>query len=617
MKDYFTLSRLPLITPARQTLQVSSFDRKAENADFDNFLYKEADGSVVMFDDRGKGCIKSIWSAIVSDDSLLSFYFDGSDTPRFTVTLKGLFTGEEPSLSGAGVWFDRTGWGHYDPDQCRAGNCMIPIPYEKGLKITLSGKTDIYYHIMYEKYTADVPYTLFDGERSDDFYDAFAGKRHISGTETENRTFTLSGMYTHVYTADKPGVITKLTMEAPEGTDLSQIWADIAWDGEAISQVATPVLDLFAMPLGFTEINTHAVQTRIENGKMILELYLPMPYWSGADFTLVNLAEDREKNQPEITLRFTVDENRYRKGEAGYFHADYRKGITELFDDWTIGRFSGRGNIVGIVQSCHGGQYCEGNEHFTIDGAMTPQINGTGTEDFYLGCYWPNTKYDFPCAGCVNDVYTMNDSTIPGSFKYPTAYYRYLHDMPISFSNGIHLAIQHGAVGQTYSSYSSLCLSYRQKEPALIKTDWLSTGSEASRKSHSYTADSAEEVLLCGKVEMERKADFLQKRGLRHTGGVIRFTAAIDPENRGVTLRRVYDQTLSPQGGRVLIDGKEAGIWYNPGNNAVTPFADSDFVLPPSLTEGKTEITVTIEPDGAFSDFEYEVFSRINPMQYQ
>ena len=66
MNDYFTLSRLPVLSSERQTLQVSSFDRKAENADFDQFLYQDKDGSMVMFDDKGKGCVKSIWTAAIS-----------------------------------------------------------------------------------------------------------------------------------------------------------------------------------------------------------------------------------------------------------------------------------------------------------------------------------------------------------------------------------------------------------------------------------------------------------------------------------------------------------------------------------------------------------------------
>lgn len=616
MQDYFDLSRLPLLSPSRQTLQVSSFDRKGENADFEQFLYQDADGSMVMFDDKGKGCIKSIWSAIVTDESLLSFYFDGSDVPRFTVTLKGLFTGEEPLLTGAGVSFERTGWGHFDPDQCRAGNCMIPIPYEKGLKITLKGKTDIYYHIMYEKYDADYDMALCDGERSDAFYDAFAGKRTVAKKETYEKNLTLSNMYTHVFTADVPGVITEFTVEADETTDLSRIWMDIVWDGELMSQVSTPLLNLFAMPFGFTEIQTHAVSTKKENGKMILSFYLPMPYWSAADITFVNRAEDPAADPVNLTLKLSIAENHYDKKETGTFCADYRQGVTELFGDWLIGEYFGRGNIVGVVQTCHGGQYCEGNEHFYIDGAMTPQINGTGTEDFYLGCYWPNTKYDFPCAGCVNDVYTMNDSTVKGAFKYPSGYYRFLHDMPIAFSDGIKLCIQHGAVGQTYSDYSTLCLSYRQDLPELIQTDRIQTGNEASREMHAYRAENAESVSLCGKVEMERRAKILAKKGLVHKAGKISFTVAVEPENQGVWLRRVYDQTLSPQGGRVFADGIPVGEWYNPGKNPTTPFADSDFRIPASVTKGKTKLTIEIDVEKIYSDFEYTVFSVVNPAEF-
>ncbi len=613
MNDYFTLSRLPVLSSERQTLQVSSFDRKAENADFDQFLYQDKDGSMVMFDDKGKGCVKSIWSAIVTDESLLSFYFDGSDIPRFTVTLKGLFTGEEPLLSGAGVSFERTGWGHYDPDQCRAGNCMIPIPYEKGLKITLKGKTDIYYHIMYEKYDADYDMALCDGERSDDFYHAFAGKRTYPQKETFREDFSLSGMYTHVFVSEKPGVITEFSLEAPVGTDLSKIWVDIAWDGEVMSQVSAPVLSFFAMPLGYTEITTHAVSTRTEGDRWVMSLYLPMPYWKSADITLVNLAEDPAKEPVDLTVRLAMDENTYIQKDTGYFHADYRKGITELFGDWLIGDFFGRGQIVGVVQSCHGGQYCEGNEHFYLNGAMTPQINGTGTEDFYLGCYWPNTKYDFPCAGCVNDVYTMNDSTVKGSFKYPTAYYRFLHDMPISFQNGIKLCIQHGAVGQTYSDYSSLCFSYRQADSLMEKTDFISLGSDVSKKLHDYQATQAEENLLRGKVEMERRAQILEKKGLTHRNGTVSFTAAIDPDNAGICLRRVYDQSLSPQGGAVFVDGRYVGDWYTPGLNPVTPFADTDFYLPASATAGKASVRIEIAIDTVYSDFEYSVFSLKKP----
>ncbi len=52
MRDYFDLRNLPVLEPDRRTLQVSSFDRKADNGDFGQFLYQDADGSMVLFDER-------------------------------------------------------------------------------------------------------------------------------------------------------------------------------------------------------------------------------------------------------------------------------------------------------------------------------------------------------------------------------------------------------------------------------------------------------------------------------------------------------------------------------------------------------------------------------------
>ena len=604
MRDYYKLSELPYLETHRRTMQTSSFDRNAENADFNQFLYQDADGSMVLFDEHGKGCIKSIWVANASEETTVSFYFDGSDTPRYTTTMFGFFNNAVPELSGAGNTYEERG--HYDEADCRAGNFFIPIPFEKGLKITAVGKLDnVYYHIMYEKFDGDTDMSTVGG-RSDAFLRAFAGEAPVQKTYTYEKTLTLTSMYTNVYKAEQPGTITAFTVTAPADADLSKIQVDISWDGEKISQVATPLLHMFSQPFGFTEVHSHALDVHMGGDQIVMSLYLPMPFWKCADITLVNL--DTE-SPAELTLKLAVEENTYPKKEAGYFHADFRKGITELFDDWLIGEFFGRGHVVAVMQTCHGGQYCEGNEHFFINGARTPQINGTGTEDFYLGIYWPNTKYDSPCAGCINDVYLMNDCTVKGSFKYPAGYYRFLHDMPISFVDGIRLSIQHGAVGQTYSDYSSLCLSYRQPDGLFTQTDFIYVGSLRSRAQHGYTSDSAEAVSLTAKLESERKAPVLQKEGFAHKAGKIRFEVAIAPENDGVCLRRLYDQTLSPQMGVVSVDGVPVGDWYNPGYNEATAFADNDFYIPAALCAGKEMLQIEIDVPNVYSDFEYTVFS--------
>ena len=602
MKDYFNLAQLPVLSSERQSLQVSSFDRKYDNADFGQFLY-EKDGSQVMFDDKGRGCIKSIWSAVVTEESMLSFYFDGSDEPQFTVSLKGLFTGEIGFLSGLGNSLEERG--HYDGADCVAGNCFIPIPYNNGLKITASGKTDFYYHIMYEKYNNECDPVEAFKTLGENYLQAFSGIRTTEKGETFKETVTLNPGYTTVYDVQQSGVFTEFTVEAASDADLSNIRVDILWDNDRISQVAAPLEYLFSQPFGFAEIHTHAIETYCVDNKKVMSLFLPMPYWKAANICFVNLSE----KAVDLTLKLSIAKNTYIQEETGYFCADFKKGVTELFSDWLIGDFCGQGNIVGIIQTCHGGQYCEGNEHFYINGAKTPQINGTGTEDLYLACYWPNLKFDSPCAGCVNDVYLMNDGTLKGSFKYPAGYYRFFHDMPISFIDGIKLCVQHGAVNQTYSDYSSLCLSYRRNESLSTQTDYINIENEASREMHEYKSDCCKVLSLQSKIESDMKGPVLNRKGFIHRKGKIKFKIAIEPENNGIYLRRLYDQSVSPQEGNIYVDGNSVGKWYNPGYNGHYSFADNDFFIPASFCAGKKMLDIEIDVSSVFSDFEYKVFS--------
>ena len=54
MRDYFDLKNLPVLENYGRTLQVSSFDRKADNGDFGQYLYQDADGAMGLFDETGK-----------------------------------------------------------------------------------------------------------------------------------------------------------------------------------------------------------------------------------------------------------------------------------------------------------------------------------------------------------------------------------------------------------------------------------------------------------------------------------------------------------------------------------------------------------------------------------
>ncbi len=606
MRDYFDLKLLPKIDNDRHVMQSSSFDRREENADFGQFLYKDSDGSMVMLDEKGRGCVKSIWAAVTTDECELKFYFDGSDTPKYTCPLKSFFEGAIADISGPANTFEDRGHGG---DDCRCGNCFVPIPYENGLKITASGKTDFYYHIMYERYASDAPSELTSRAEMkylDAAFDTKAVKCENKNEVSFEKEVTLSEKYNNVFSTDKPGVITEFTVEYDEGTDLSNVKIDMFFDKNSISTVACPLLAFFAQSLGYSEIHSSVIDVEKRDGRIVMTSRFPIPYWRSAGITLVDLPRDSAK----LTLRLKIEENTYDKSSTGHFYADYREGATELYDDWLIGEFSGRGNVVGLYQTCVGDQWCEGNEHFYIDGAMTPQINGTGTEDLYLGCYWPNRKYDSPTAGCVNDVFLLGGSTIQGSFAHTAGYYRFFRDMPISFSNGIKLAIQHGAVGQTYSDYTSLCFSYRLCDAASEMSDFLLCASESSLSLHSYASDEKTEYTLTSKVEADRKAPIITKKGFLHKDeSCVSFKAALLSGNKGAVLRRVYDKSHSPQSAEVYVDGKPAGVWHDAGFNDFALFADSDFYIPAYLTKDKSLINIELRVRGEFTDFEYKIFT--------
>ncbi len=616
MYDFWELANLPVLSPKRRVLQVSSFDRQYENADWGQYLYEEGD-SRVLFDEPGCGCIKSIWMAVTSDETFLDFYFGGESTPRYSCTTRSLFNGGIPELAGPACTFEERG--HYDEDDCHAGNCFTEISFENGLRITARGEKKVFYHIIYETYADGMP----DGaDMTKEMENSFAGNVYscpsdIVESENAGAADSAATVGTHIsdsvlkvgyntlFEFDSAGVIREFTVEVEENAPIEDIYLDIRWDKCRASQVATPLSHLFAQPLGCTDISSYAVCSRKSGNKRIMSIYLPMPFWQGASFCFVNRGDSEVG--AKITLR--IGENSYDKENTGYFCADYEHGDTQLFSDWKIGEFNGRGQIVGLVQTCIGGQYCEGNEHFYINGALTPRINGTGTEDLYLACYWPNHKYDSPCAGCVSDVFIEGGSTLPGAFKNPAGYYRYFLDAPIAYEDGIRLYIQHGAVCQTYSHYSTLCLSYRIEEASLELTDMINLESEASMMLHAYSAN-GESYTHAGRVESDMRAAPITRRGFRTDSGSVIFKAAIIPENDGVILRRLYDQSISNRGAEVYIDGEFAGVWMCPGVNTFFTFADDDFYVPARLCRGKELIDVEIRSGGSYSDFEYKVYTR-------
>lgn len=603
-----TLDQLPLLPHGVSVHQFSSHNKKGMNGDADWFLYKDAQGDPVIFDAMGPGCLRSIWQTLVVEGQILKFYFDGETQPRYVIPTLDLYRGRHPLFPAPLTSFEAVG--RYKGDHS-AGNCFVPVPFAQSLRISIQGGIGVY-HFLYERYPYGTPVATFTG-KEDRYYllRAFEHKgEELQPVADEGviRTSTpgVDPMgRLDLLNVQSAGTITRVVVEGDASDEfLHQVEIDMQWDESPRPDVLAPLGMFFGA--GVRVENVRSLPTKVEmlpNRRVRLSSYFRMPFWRKGRVSLVNR---QPKPTGPITAAVHLAPARYHEGEAAYFCALYRDGRTEMGRDWLFCDASGTGWFVGVVQTMYGDHYCEGNEHFVVDGAGMPQVNGTGSEDYYLACFWPNRNFNLPFAGCVGDIFLQ-----PG----PACYYRFHLDAPIPFYQSLDARIQHGGNSDIVSQYRSLGFYYVRKRPAMHLTDFVDIAGEASERTHAYRAPHS---TLTGELDAAYEGNnvgiLVRDRGRTHNGGEIRFVAATLPDNGGVRLRRRIDQNSPRQAADVYVDGKPAGTWYHPDQNPYLRWFDSEFDLPANLTRGKRALKISLlvrkgQGYGPFTDFRYEVLS--------
>lgn len=639
------LAKLPLLPLGNvQVAQFSSHSPHQQNGDVHHILYTDEHGDAVIFDVEGAGCVTSIWGTILDSEGIIKFYFDGENVPRYQSGLVDFFKGALSQFQPPLVSYDRRGY--YSPNSM-AGNSFAPMPFEKSLKITIQGKAT-FYHILYEKYVEGTKIDFAETEKRTEYIrDAFmiSGSNPWSDNDLAANTAVFDTLrpWQHVNLLDTHGAgsVRSIELEMDANKNLLQdLQLTMTWD-KAVAEEKTegdkPVYDriensrlyhvntslgfFFGTPYNVIDLKTLPVSvTILENGRMRLSCYLPMPYWRSACISIHNKSGN---TYTDIKSDIRTSAEVYPPDHTGYFGTHFRKGLTEYGRNWTFAQLQGTGRFLGVVQSCRLEHYCEGNEHFYIDGNRTPQINGTGTEDYYLGCFWPNLPYHTPFAGCVNDVRIEGGGDpgksmvcLPTDYFSPAVYYRFHLDMPIPFYSSMDAQIQHGGENSIESEYASLAYFYLKRKPKMVQTDYLDIANDFSMKIHAYKVEGQQQSRkLIAKYEGNEYLTYVEDRGFYHsTGTIISFEVAIDPENNGIRLRRRSDQSVGQQQAEVYIDGKYAGKWYDPQSNDVLRWYDSEFDMSSGLTKGKNSVKVELRVTGpgkiGFTDFEYIVLSK-------
>lgn len=233
----------------------------------------------------------------------------------------------------------------------------------------------------------------------------------------------------------------------------------ISFDGD--TTVDAPLGQFFGSGLVVAPVNS--LMFGIDPDSGWYSAWWPMPYASHAQVELANTAALAVSGaQAEVT--FAPDPAAAAElaaGRIGYFHADSHSGATEPDQDWSFLDATGAGKFVGNVADMIGPTsqaYLEGNERVRVDGSPTPQIDGTGTEDYYEGGWYFNRG---PFTSALHGAPAI--STGPGECEpdssCTTAYRLWLAEA-VPFHSSIAFGIQHGGVNEIDADYSSTAFWY-------------------------------------------------------------------------------------------------------------------------------------------------------------
>ena len=276
-----------------------------------------------------------------------------------------------------------------------------------------------------------------------------------------------------------PGSITHIwvTIASDEQFHLKKLVLRIYWDGEESPSVEAPIGDFFG--LGNGEYFRYESAVLAVASDKALNSFFPMPFQKHARITVTN-----EGKQRVDAFYFNIDYQAYSRPlpqDTLYFHAQYRQaypaaGWTNQWhsngDPLVDGKKNltgegnyvwleakGKGHFVGVTMSVLQNQdnwWGEGDDMFFIDGETLPSVNGTGSEDYFLGAWGFGRPFSYATYGApvVGSEFAGSRSSV----------YRFHLDSPIPFTKSLKATIEHGHANHRSDNYASVAYWY-QTEP--------------------------------------------------------------------------------------------------------------------------------------------------------
>jgi hypothetical protein len=209
-----------------------------------------------------------------------------------------------------------------------------------------------------------------------------------------------AGATKELFQAEGPGVISHIwfTIAAQGGDHLKELVLRGYWDGNAKPSVEAPIGDFFGLNLNSYFIY-ESKYLACSPGKS-LNCYFAMPYRRSARFTVTNEGK-RDVNAFYSNIDYMTVPRL--PDDVLYFHAQYRQAAPcvpvtgdaaklnlDGSKNYVYCETRGRGHLMGVtlgVLQNANGWWGEGDDMIFVDDEKKPVINGTGSEDYFLGSW--------------------------------------------------------------------------------------------------------------------------------------------------------------------------------------------------------------------------------------
>lgn len=580
----------------------SGGDATATNPQPDRWLYLDANGDAVIYDDPGAGIVTRLWltsggpQPTCLDTALrVKLYFGNATSAALDVPLRQLFDGSLAPFLPPLVFDPASGSGGY--------TSYVPIRYAHGLRIALAGldlpgpcSTDtppapprLWYQIDAQRLppgtlTADFALTdRFPGLLA--FLSAEGSDPWTRGLPPQAASQMVGPLTQWTFASDNgSGWIGGLRVKVDPAAWAS-LTLDITIDGDTATSL--PLSRLTAVDPG-DPLPPRSPLMGLDAAGW-LYLWWPLPYRHGFQLTLrdAGLAGSFPVSVETVLDPAPVPLN------AGHWfarrHAACSPGTNH---QQTLLALPGRGKLLALAgRYAHDGgidaRYLEGDTRLRFDGQIAPAWQGSGLEDFYNGGFYFDwgRAYRQPWSG-ASVVDTAGSSAM---------WRLLLADAP-GFDNGIEVLQEAGA---SPAEALSVCMDtvaygYRTDARALVPVATLELGDPVAVARYAWQAAAGAQ---CGPLVAhyaDAAATARTATVCRSNAGASQFHVELADPSTVLHLRRVVDAAAPGQAAAIYLNNTRAGYFPPLRPDSARRWQEQD--APLTLATPASSLDIRIQP---------------------